>query len=143
VKPYETRSWQAPKSLIGKRIAIHAAKALDDLRELAEYMADLNEFGGPCDDNMMAFNNAIARLGFAKFADLPRGAIIGTVVLEASLPTATLVDSGPFGDFSPGRFAWRMSDPQALAEPIPFRGMQGFFDVPDSAFVLPCNEDGQ
>lgn len=131
------KSWSkqvvsARKSLFGKRIAIHAAKAMDDLIEIAKYMAELKEFGGECDAHMKTYNNAIAAMGFQKFSELPRGAIIGTAVLEASVPTASLVDPGPFGDFSPGRFAWRVRDPQVLAEPIPFRGMQGFFEVPDS-----------
>lgn len=41
----------------------------------------------------------------------------------------------PFGDYSPGRFAFLCSDPVAFAEPIPFRGAQGLFNV--GADLLP------
>lgn len=36
-----------------------------------------------------------------------------------------------FGDFSPERFAWLCEKAVAFAEPIPFRGAQGVFEVPD------------
>lgn len=129
VKPFETRSWSAHKARVGQRIWIHAAKAQGDLLELAEYNED-RRTGGLRDEQMDAYLAAIASLGFKTLGDLPCGALIGSVILEASVPTETLVDPGPFGDFSPGRFAWRMGDQRPLAKPIPFRGMQGFFDVP-------------
>jgi hypothetical protein len=37
-----------------------------------------------------------------------------------------------FGDYSPGRFAWILQDIQRLEKPIPYRGAQGLFTVPDS-----------
>jgi len=37
-----------------------------------------------------------------------------------------------FGDYSVERFAWRLEDVEALAEPIPFTGRQGWFNVPES-----------
>lgn len=36
------------------------------------------------------------------------------------------------GDFSPPRFGWVLENIVGLAVPIPFRGAQGLFDVPDS-----------
>lgn len=35
------------------------------------------------------------------------------------------------GDFSPGRYGWELNKIQPLAEPIPYRGLQGLFNVPD------------
>ena len=35
------------------------------------------------------------------------------------------------GNYGPGRFGWILDDITMLAEPVPFRGMQGLFDVPD------------
>ena len=40
-------------------------------------------------------------------------------------------DERAFGDFSPGRFGWLLSDPMLFDLPFPFRGHQSFFDVPD------------
>ncbi|CAG0950703.1 hypothetical protein RHDC4_00057 [Rhodocyclaceae bacterium] len=131
LKPYETRSWPAHRNLIGKRVAIHAAKTDNDIRELAAYYVAWNEDETFYDESYHVFLKAIVGLGFKTLRDLPRGTIIGTAILDASIPTNTLIEPGPFGDFSPGRYAWRMRDPQLLPEPIPFVGKQGFFDVPD------------
>lgn len=139
LKPYETRSWAAWRSLIGKRILIHAAKSLEDLRDLVEYLDD-RERGCSPDEVMDAYITALTGAGFATVGDLPRGCIVGSVVLQASVRTEDLSDPGHFGNFAPGRFAWRMVDPQIFSVPIPYRGKQGFFDVPDSLqmeFVSP------
>jgi activating signal cointegrator 1 len=62
--------------------------------------------------------------------EMPRGCILGTVVLSECVPAQAAENHNNLGDFSPGRFAWRASEPQLLPTPIPFRGMQGFFNVP-------------
>lgn len=36
-----------------------------------------------------------------------------------------------FGDYSDGRYGWLTSRVVRLPEPIPFRGAQGLFDIPD------------
>ena len=35
------------------------------------------------------------------------------------------------GDFSPGRFGWVFENARMLKEPIPYKGTQNFFNVPD------------
>ena len=40
------------------------------------------------------------------------------------LPTIVNVDERPYGDYSPGRFAWLLDDVEALATPIPAAGGQ-------------------
>jgi hypothetical protein len=37
-------------------------------------------------------------------------------------------DQRPFGDFTPGRFAWLLDNIQRLDPPIPARGRQGFWE---------------
>lgn len=89
---------------------------------------------------------AAARRGW----NLPFGAIIGRVDVVECYSTALVrvVESGPtgraesglligptehaFGDYSPGRFVFMCANPVAFAKPIPFRGAQGLFEVPDS-----------
>lgn len=69
--------------------------------------------------------------------DLPRGAIVGVVLITDCRRTddfpASYQDTDDFecGDFSPGRFAWRRDAFVRFEEPVPYRGMQGMFDVPD------------
>jgi hypothetical protein len=35
------------------------------------------------------------------------------------------------GDYAPSRFGWVLSNIQSLSRPIPYKGAQGFFHVPD------------
>lgn len=136
-KPFETRHWPAPKDYIGQRIAIHASKCTDDLEDLCEYLQDCEEFGDadpiPSFDAMRA---ELVKAGFTTLGQLPRGCIIGTTVLSECVRTETLTSPGHFGNFAPGRFAWRMADPIPLQKPIPFRGQQGFFNVPQGLEII-------
>lgn len=80
--------------------------------------------------------------------DLPRGAIIGAVNIIDCLPTQDVVrariesryadiadlDDATCGNFEPGRFAWRRGEFKLLPQPVPYRGMQSLFDVPDDLF---------
>lgn len=131
-KPFETRHWAAPKWILGQRVAIHASKSTDDLLELRDYIQDRREFGdAEVINSYEAMWEALKSAGFANLNELPLGAIIGTAILSECIRSEDLKDPGHFGNFAPGRFAWRMTDVIALAEPIPFRGQQGFFNVPD------------
>ncbi|HEX3884790.1 MAG TPA: hypothetical protein VHW66_19205 [Stellaceae bacterium] len=126
VKPFETRGWAPPPALIGQRIAIHAAKKPVD--------ADNREWS--------------RRAGVE--GDLPLGAIICTAILAGaylcglvasrSAPavwvTRRIGDSphkahlitDDYGDYSPGRFAWWLTDIERFVPPILARGAQGFWE---------------
>ena len=41
-----------------------------------------------------------------------------------------VTDQLPFGDFTPGRFAWLIDSVRPLPSPVPMRGAQGLRDVP-------------
>lgn len=134
LKPYETRGWAIPRSILGTRVAIHAAKADGDLREIAEYLVG-RQAGSERDEGIEAYVRAVSDGGFATLAEMPRGCILGSVVLSDCVPAEAALNHHNFGDFSPGRFAWRASEPVLLPTPVPFRGMQGFFDVPSDLLV--------
>ncbi len=64
--------------------------------------------------------------------DLPFGAIIGICELVDCIPVEKLTKAQRraakvFGDFSPGRFAWRVGNVRRLREPVPWPAKQGFF----------------
>lgn len=40
-----------------------------------------------------------------------------------------------YGDYNPGRYGWLLVDIRPLRDPIPFKGGQGFFNVPDSVIT--------
>jgi hypothetical protein len=120
-KRVETRDYPPERIGLraGQRIAIHATKTTRGL---------------PC-----------CELPF--FADripdpsaLPLGALVATCTLSrAAQITAEraeqLLELNPqeyaFGLYTLGRWAWVLSDVEQLPEPVPFRGSQGAFDVPD------------
>lgn len=116
VKRHETRHWPPPRWLIGQRIAIHAAKRLEtDLGEDLEALL-VETFG----DDWTALR-------------LPRGAIVATATLANCYPTETrLKDAGHediiSGDWSPGRFAWRLTAIRPVDPPMLCRGAQGLWD---------------
>lgn len=122
-KSFETRSWSTPHRGL---LLIHAAKRWD--REQQQLC--LTE----------PFRNTLREAGFATAADLPRGAILGYVDLRYVWSTEDVTEwlcweerndrELAFGNYERGRFAWDCRYPRRYAEPIPYRGQQGLFEVP-------------
>ena len=117
-KMNETRGWKAPASLIGQRFAIAATKGwLPAQRAL---VAD------------PAFREAYAATGLPDPETLPRGCVLGSATLASCdlITDETLEDITPaealFGDYRPGRYAWRLRAPQAFG-PYYARGQQGLW----------------
>lgn len=109
-KPYETRHWRASPRFVGQRIAIHAAsrpiitKLQDDVLD-----AITEALGGP------SWHHA-----------LPRGAVLCTAIL-ASVHSTDDVEADPFGNYAPGRWAWRLTDIRPVTPHAPARGGQGWW----------------
>lgn len=65
----------------------------------------------------------------------------GQIMSEDCSPMATNWSAGAvyppsapelhYGDYTPGRFAWIFRDVQRLAVPVPYRGRQKLFNIPD------------
>jgi len=76
-------------------------------------------------------------LGYLMFDDLPFGAIIATakisVVGDVDFFHPQLVERA-LGDYRRGRWCMCLTDVCRLDVPIPFKGRQGWFEVPDSLF---------
>ena len=122
-KRIETRSWGTTHR---GPLLIHAAKAIPngyaefkhpDFLKVLEPLVGLNELGAP------------------NIHLLPRGALLGIVYLVGCFRTEALVPPDApevtFGDFSPGRFAWKLELPTQWTKPLPWRGRQRIFNVPD------------
>ncbi len=128
-KTVETRHWPAPSALITRRVAIHASKTPREMRLV------LTE----------PFRTVLHAAGFAtgpldEGRELPLGAVVATAELHRCRPitednalrlAATHPQEYAFGNYEAGRYAWILTDVRPLAEPVAFRGAQGFFDVPD------------
>lgn len=119
-KVHETRHW--PTSHRGW-LAVHAAKKL---------VSDCGE-----DLDLIV----IEHFGAHWRTTLPRGALIGAVRLVRCSDTDAMpigpqsTDDYQCGDFSRGRYAWERAAFHVFPEPIPYRGMQSMFEVPDD--ILP------
>lgn len=121
-KPWETRSWKAPVSLIGQRLAIHAGKTIDH-----EAMR-LNHVG-------QALGKIAHDTGL-----LPRGGIVAVVELlkcrqtsdrDRSRSYGGITDRPEhFGDFSEGRWVWETKLLLRVHPQIVCRGWQGLWNVP-------------
>ncbi|MDT8758262.1 ASCH domain-containing protein [Sphingomonas psychrotolerans] len=117
-KSNETRHWSTKYR---GPIAIHAAKKWT----IEERVAAID---------------ATKETGDRRLVDPPRGVIVATAVLvgiertEDLLPRIRGTIEDWFGNYAPGRFAWKLERISRLAIPIPFTGRQGLFDVPDSVF---------
>ena len=128
-KPWETRHWPAPQRLIGKRIAIHAAKRRPT-------RAELN----------VSFGKVADALGFCHWHDrIPYGAVVCTALLVGShqvthyghhaamLTDGRVIADDGFGDYSAGRWCWELRDVEPLRQPATERGRQGWWTWTGSA----------
>lgn len=131
-KLIETRSWPTKHRGI---IAVHASAKISR----ADALLCLQQ----------PFAGALAALGFNTPADLPVGAILGTVELVDCLPMVRWpliadcwefpiddprlgTQERSFGHYAAGRFAWITSTARfILDKPIPACGMLGLWELPD------------
>ena len=137
IKVFETRSWKPPKNLIGQQIAIHAAKKKPTREEIDNYST--------------AIRREMEKLyGFTNWWEtIPYGSIIATTTIggfffvqevvdafvrvkglrtdESHKSTPGYLDIDMFGDYSPGRYAWRLWDLSKEIEPIPAKGKLGLW----------------
>lgn len=118
-KRIETRGW--PTRHRGP-IAIHAAKRWTaEEKDLARMFE--------------------TRYGMNGLADPPRGCIVAVATLVSVRPSEHLIEEiseteEMLGNYGPGRYGWMLEDVRKLDDPVPWRGMQGLFEVPDSVIGM-------
>lgn len=118
-KVHETRHWSTPYR---GWLVVHAAKRRID------------DFGGDRVDDICD-----GIWGHHWGLELPRGALIGAVKLtdcrQMKFTAPAHEEDYECGDWSDERYAWRRGAFVVYEQPIPYRGQQGFFEVPDN--ILP------
>ncbi len=124
----ETRSFPAPRALIGQRIGIASTKVIKPEQRAA--------FKDP----------AFARYYFETnlprdIEDLPNGYLLGTVLLhscdvitEEDLEDVT-EEEKLYGWWEAGRYAWRCRNHEPFEQPVPVRGAQGIWTLPDATVI--------
>lgn len=117
LKPYETRHW---KTDYRGPLVIHAAKKQFRYKD---YTLDYYQEVGV----------RLKEVKYPMYA-LPYGVAVCVVDLVACIPTEKVRDRiGRYefwGDFSDGRFAFKLENVRILNPYIPAVGRQGFFDIP-------------
>lgn len=116
-KQYETRSW---KTDYRGPLAIHASNNEDGWEVVM-----VNSF----------YRDALARASVQHFDNLPLGVVLCVVDLVDVEPTEEIgrwlsASEEAFGDYSTGRYAWKLENVRVLAKPILARGSQGLWDWP-------------
>ena len=129
-KHIETRSWQT--SYRGT-LAIHAAKTFG-VWKLSGIRWMMTQFP--------SFKTSLDSAGLL-IETLPMSCIVATCNLIDCIPTHVLTSGFgellgesykldqkelDFGDYTPGRFAWLLTDVQPFQEPVPARGALGLWD---------------
>lgn len=116
-KHYETRSWPAPKNLIGGIVGIHASKKkTNKLRQVVDRLGEWfpDEFN------------------YLYYDDLPFGCVVAACRLVACHHTEDLHNLSDLefalGDYSDGRYAWELQVIKRPDKPIPATGKQGIWD---------------
>lgn len=116
-KRVETRP-RPLRTLVGERVAIHAALTRDHLWRCVT---------PPFDAHL-------------RDVDMWFGALVGAVTVISAFQMTTeyvrtMWEREPteyaFGDYAPGRWAFQLRDPERFSAPVPWRGSQGVFFVPD------------
>lgn len=134
VKPYEFRGWRFPRSYIGRRVAIGAAMRPVREEEIYDLIRRIEDGVPPC---LLDGARALLDKALERPRSLPLGHIVCTAVLGEPKPGDACArefgldagnDSDREGTFNWG---WPMLEVEALEPPLPWRGRQGFWDVPD------------
>lgn len=139
-KQYETRSWCPPSTLFGQRIAIHAGK-----KQITQQLFDA----------LPIRVQTWCAMHYGSLIEFEYGVILGTVQLisafhihDTSGTTPNMFHGEIYdgfvwgeyntmetteyeiekGDFSIGRYAWRMDKVNRFIKPVPQKGHQGFWE---------------
>jgi activating signal cointegrator 1 len=120
LKRNETRSWYTHYR---GPLAIHAAKIIIPFEQLFTEL--------PFPQRMFIYDKLCDAYG--DYHKMPTGAIVASTNLlnvmatEKILPTLDWLERA-CGDYSSGRFAFKLCNTKMLAEPIPAKGRQRFWD---------------
>lgn len=134
-KPYEFRGWAAPKSICGKRIAIHAGARPIKRIEVSDLLRRLttdNESWSTALHPDIAL--PLLERALTTPRALPLSSIVGTAVLGTPRRATEIIHEfgGPASDsdrHAHSNWAWPLLDIEPLLPPVERRGAQGFWDV--------------
>lgn len=120
LKRIETRAWRPGATVkVPFELAIHAAKRWTKAEQ--SFYSDMREVCPTLPD------------------DVPLGKIVAVCTVTGLLRTEQVTGLSDlefnWGNYADGRWAWVTENVRPLREPIPWKGKQGFFDVPDALIL--------
>ncbi len=135
IKHNETRP---RRTNIRGRVAVHAAKKRCNKSGFPARLIGEIAYGKIIETE---YDRGIENLKRA--TELAYGAVVGTVEIVDCVPVEEIADTLTdqerlLGDYSPGRFAWVLRNPQMFSKPIPARGQQGWWNWPFVVLDLPA-----
>lgn len=123
-KPYEFRSWAAPRDVRGRRIAIHAAIRPPRTEEIRALIQHLETGVTPETELHAGLALPLLRDALMMPASLVTSAVVCTAMLGEPIRATSL---GREADRD--MWAWPITDIEPVAPPFPARGRQGFWWV--------------
>ena len=117
-KTIETRSWPPPRGLIGDRIAIHAGKRID---------LHLSEKWFPGEHMPLGAIICTARIDDVAHVEYG-GAPFQTLAWWCGRQEFDRVPIDEFGDFSLGRYLWKLAAVKEVSPVVHVRGRQRLWD---------------
>lgn len=127
-KTYETRSWAT--SYRGELLICASKKrdpeAMDIYLQLTDYQRGLQKLFGNVTDVKFPVMITEKNLNFGKAVAIVK--LVDCLHIE-KMNMCTYLKEECFGDFRPGRFAWKLEMVKNDFTPFPVKGAQGLFEV--------------
>lgn len=120
-KRFETRGWSTPYR---GRLVIHAGRNREYLTKALDPLSSLHAL------LVGAFGADLGAPGL-----FPLGMAVAVVDLVGCIRTEQCSINSTeraLGDFSPGRYAWKLENVWRIKEPIPIQGKQGLWAWPEN-----------
>lgn len=132
VKPWEFRSWRAPRSVVGQRIAIHAGArpmVAREIRDLLERLGDRRT--APLTGLVVGASLPILERAFREPKIFPLKHVLGTALLGDPRLARDIYPESFTSDsdrLEHSNWAWPLTLVKPLEPPVPARGAQGLWD---------------
>lgn len=120
-KQFETRSW---KTQYRGQLLIHAGKSIEkNICKLEPFNSILTKYGYTADNLPTGVIIAKCNLVDCKFIiGKSPTETIGALIEDYNKRSTVVGNEYEFGDFTPGRYAWKLEDVQVLNKPIAAKG---------------------
>ena len=132
VKPFEFRSWPAPRALIGRRVAIHAGARKVSIREI-QYLHHRVDNADPTTGLLPHARVVLAAMILEPHL-IPRSSVVCLATLGEPIRDAALAKqlgiASPVNDsdrMEHSNWGWPLTDVEALEPFVPARGALGWW----------------